>query len=97
MLRRTSTLVRGLLLAAEDHQYPALRTELDHHIRPLVGDPYVVFLIDFDGMSKAPGVQIVADLTDVVSSGVKLKQLSRRRAIGWAGSAATRENENMSL
>jgi hypothetical protein len=95
MLKRTSALVGAFLFAAEDHQYPAVRIELDDHVRALVGDPYVVFHVDLDSVSKAPCIQMVADFTDVLSIGVKLEQLSRRRAIGRARCAATRENENM--
>jgi len=97
MLERIGALVGSLLLAAEDHQYPAFRAEFDDHIRPFVGDPYVVFLVDLDGMGKAPCVEMMSDLMDVLSIGVKLEQLSRSCTIGWASRAAAREDENMPL
>jgi len=97
VLDRTSALVGGFLLAAQDHQYPAFRTELNDHVRSLVSDPNVVFLVNLDGMGIAPCIQMVADLTDVLSIGVKLEQLGRRRSVCWAGRAATREVENVPL
>jgi len=97
MLERTSTLVGAHLFAAEDHQYPAFRIELDDHVRPLVGDPYVVSLVDLDNVSKAPCVQMVPDFTDVLSVSIKLEQLSRSRAIGGASCAATRETKTCPL
>src|SRR5580692_4632521 len=97
MLERTSPLIGALLFAAKDHQDPAFRIEFDHHIRSLVGDPYVVFLVDLDGVSKAPCIQMLPDFTDVLSIAVKFEQLGRRRAIGGASCATTRKNEYVPL
>jgi len=59
MLQRTGAIVRGFLLAPEHHGHPARWIELDHHVGPFIGDPDVVFFVDFYGVGEGPGIQIV--------------------------------------
>jgi hypothetical protein len=90
MLERLGTFVRGFLLAAEDHNHAAFGVELDDHVRTLVGDPDVIFGIDFDGMAEGPGVQIVADLADELAVGSELEKLGGSGAVSWSGGIAAR-------
>jgi hypothetical protein len=97
VLERRSVLVRGLLLAPEDHIDPTFRREFDHHVRALVGDPDVVLCIDFHGVGEGPGIKVVADFTQVIAVGVELQELRRGRAIGGAGCGAAVQDEDVPL
>ena len=82
MFEWTSAFVGSFLPASEDHQHPAFRAELDDHVGTLVGDPDVIFLVHLYSVRKAPCVKMMTDLANELSVRVKLKQLSRCRAIG---------------
>jgi hypothetical protein len=65
------------------------------HVRALVGDPDVVLSIDFHGVGEGPGVEVVADLAQIIAVGVELQELRRRRAIGGASCVAAMQDEDM--
>ena len=97
MLQRAGAFVGGFLLAAEDHDHAAGRVELDDHVRAFVGDPDVVVFIDADGVGEGPGVEVVADLAEVVAVGVELEELRGGCAVGGAGGVAAGEDEDVAL
>ena len=95
MSQRAGALVGSFLLASEDHQDATLRAELDDHVGALVGHPDVVFLVDLDGVRKAPGIEVMPDLANVLSVGIEFEQLRGGRAIGRSRGVATREHEDV--
>ena len=97
MFEGRGAFVRSFLLAPEHHLDPPLGIELDHHVRALVGDPDVVLGVDLHGMRERPGVEVMADLAQIIAVGVELEQLRRRRAIGWAGRVPSMQHEDMAL
>ena len=97
MLQRTGAFVGSLLLAPEDHHDPAFGAELDDHIRTLVRDPDVVFLVDLDGVCIAPRIKVVTNFANVISFCIELKQLRRSGAIGRPRCAAARKDEDVPL
>ena len=48
-------------------------------------------------MGEGPGVEVVADLAQVIAVGVELQELRRRRAIGGAGCGAAMQDEDVAL
>src|SRR5207247_1429549 len=77
--RRAAWNVDGLGLAPHRHLHASLRIELDDHARSLIDHPDVVLRIDPHVMREDETVQALADLADVLTGGVELKQA--RRAI----------------
>ncbi len=97
MLERLGAFVGGLLLAAEDHHDAALRIELDDHVGAFVGNPDVVFLVDANRMRERPGVEVVADFAEEFSVGSEFEELGGGGSVGWAGGAATGEDEDVTF
>src|SRR5207248_4847218 len=95
MLQRLGTFVGSFLLAAENKRDAAFGSELDHHVRALVGHPDVVVLVDFHGVGKGPSVKMMAHLADEFSVWGKLEQLRRGGTVGWSGGAAARKYKNV--
>ena len=97
MFEWAGALVRGLLLAPEHHDDLACGIELDHHVRPYVGDPDVVLFVDSDSVRVGPCVQIVSNLAKVRAVGAKFQELGGARTIRWPRRVATREYDDVSL
>src|SRR5205823_4140840 len=95
MLQRLGTFVGSFLLAAENKRDAAFGSELDHHVRALVGHPDVVVLVDFHGVSKGPGVEMMTNLADKFSVRRKLEQLGGGCAVGWSRGTAARKYKNV--
>ena len=97
MFEWRGVLVRGFLFAPEHHVDPAFRGELDHHIRALVGDPDIVLGVDLHRVRERPGIEVMADLPQIIAVGVKLEQLRRRRGVSRAGRIASMQHEDVAL
>ena len=95
MLERMSELIRRFRLAAQHHHRAPCGGELDHHVGAFVGDPDIVLRINADRVGIAPGVQVLADLADVVAVRSELEQLGGTRAIGGTIGAAAMEDEDV--
>jgi hypothetical protein len=97
MFERAGALIRGFLLASENHDDSALWVELNDHVGAFVGHPDVVFAINANGMREGPGVEIVADLAKKVSVGREFEELGSGCSVGRAGGVAAGEDEDVAF
>src|SRR5207245_1890458 len=82
---------------AKDQDDAAFGIELDHHVGTFIRDPDVVVLVDFDGMSEGPGVEMMADFAEKFSVGRKFEELRGSGTVGGAGRVAAGEDEDMAF
>src|SRR5262245_27259642 len=84
-------------LSAEHHHNASFRIELDDHVGALVHGPEVVVLIDAYGMREGPGIEILSDLSDVLTVRSEFEDLRGGCAVCRPGCVAAVENKNVSL
>src|SRR5260370_38404301 len=95
MIQRACALVRGLLLAPEHHNHPTCRIELDHHVRPFIGDPDVVLFVDSYSVCVGPCIEIASNLAKVCAVWSELQELGSACTVSWTRGVATRKDENV--
>ncbi len=97
VLERLGAFIGGFLLATENHDDAAFGIELDDHVGTFVGDPDVVVLIDFDGVTERPSVQVVADFAEKFSVRSEFEELRRSGGVGGARSVTAGKDEDVAL
>ena len=95
MFQGLGAFVRGFLFASEHQHHFSFGIELDDHVRTFVGHPDVIVLINFHGVRKRPGVEVMANLANEFSVGAKLEELRGGGTVGWSRGAAARKNNNV--
>src|SRR5689334_23153080 len=97
MGKRMRVLVRGFGLASEHHCHATLRIESHDCVGALVRGPDIPVAIDFDVVRKPPGIQILADLSQVLSVLIELKKLRGAGAVSRPVVVASVKNKDVTL
>src|SRR6266851_4488289 len=82
-----------------EHSIERRKRRLDvlERLGAFVGDPNVVVLVDFHGVSEGPGVEVVAYFAEKFSVGSEFEELRGACSIGRAGAVAAGEDEDVPL
>ena len=97
VLQRFGAFIGSLLLAAKNKRDAAGRIEFNDHVRAFVRDPDVVVFVDFHGVGKGPGIEMMANLAKKFSVRSEFQKLRSGRSVGGPSCAAARKHKNVAL